>query len=84
MARTDEVVRRNIRDLRERSGKTKTELCRSIGMSRRFWDDVEDGNKEPSMSSLVRIAEALDVTVRDLLTEPRPKRDRRELVRTRS
>jgi transcriptional regulator with XRE-family HTH domain len=81
MARTDEIVRTNIRELRERSGKTKSELCASIGMSRRFWDDVESGAKEPSVSSLDRIAEALGVTIHDLLQPHKPKRSReRELA----
>src|SRR2546425_2456898 len=57
--KTDEmkyVVGRNIQRLREKSGKTKSDLSASIGMSRKFWDDVENGNKEASISSLERIA----------------------------
>jgi transcriptional regulator with XRE-family HTH domain len=68
--KTGDTVRRNIRRLREESGRTKTDLCASINMSRRFWDDVENGVKEPSITTLERIAEALDVTLQILLTEP--------------
>lgn len=67
------IVSQNIRQFREASGKTKSELCRSIGMSRAYWDDVEAGRKEATVSTLERMAEALGVTVRDLLTEPRKK-----------
>jgi transcriptional regulator with XRE-family HTH domain len=67
------AVTSNIRRLREESGKTKTELCLSIGMSRAFWDDIENGNKEPSISTLERIATALGVTVTDLIESPKPK-----------
>jgi transcriptional regulator with XRE-family HTH domain len=78
MANTDEILRTNIQRFRLRSGRTKSDLCRSIGMSRTFWDDIESGNKEPSVSSLDRIAGALGVTVLDLLTEPR--KAKRELT----
>lgn len=69
MTKTDEVWRINMRELRLQSGKSMGVLCESIGMSRRFWHDVENGLKEPSVSTLQRIAKALGVTVRDLLTE---------------
>jgi transcriptional regulator with XRE-family HTH domain len=69
-ADTQQIVAENIRRFREASGKTKTELCASIGMSRAFWDDVENGTKEPSVSTLERIASALSTTVRELVTEP--------------
>jgi transcriptional regulator with XRE-family HTH domain len=59
----------NIRYFRERSGKTMTALCASVGMSRAFWTDLEKGNKEPSISTLERIATALEVTIHDLLSE---------------
>ena len=75
--KTDEmkyVVGRNIQRLREKSGKTKSDLSASIGMSRKFWDDVENGNKEASISSLERIATALAVTVSDLTEEPSKRR----------
>lgn len=70
-----DTVSANIRRLREKSGKTKAELCRSIDMSRRFWDDLENGTKEPSVTTLQRIAKALDVEVGDLLDEPAKRKN---------
>ncbi len=72
------VVGRNIRRLREESGKTQISLCGSIGMSRAFWNEVEKGNQDPSTSTLARIAKALGVTIRDLYDEPANGRKRRE------
>ena len=74
------VFAENVRRFREDSGKTKSELCKDIGMSRAFWDKVESGEKEARVSTVERIAEALGVSVLDLFTEPRSKR--RELVRS--
>jgi len=64
----NDVIRRNIRRLREESGKTKSELCRSALMARSFWDEVEAGVKECKVSTLARIATVLGVTPLDLLT----------------
>lgn len=58
-----------IRRLREESGKSLRELCGPIGMSQAFWCEVEAGKKEPSLTTLERMATALGVNVRDLLKE---------------
>jgi transcriptional regulator with XRE-family HTH domain len=83
-----ETVRHNIQRFRDawlnaKPGRTKMELCASVGISRRFWDDVEDGHKKPSITTLERMADALGVTVRDLLDESGAlpsKKQRREPV----
>lgn len=67
------VVGRNVRKLREQSGESILLLCRRIGMSRKFWYDIEDGSKNPSITSVERIAGALSaalgrkVSINDLL-----------------
>lgn len=76
MTKTDELkflVGRNIQRLREelfkKHGKTVTEICASIGMSRAFWADIENGRKEASISTLERIAGVLGVSASDLLSD---------------
>lgn len=83
MTKTEEikfVVGRNIRRLRESSEETLTDLCASIGMSRAFWGKIEKGEQEPSISTLERIASALNVTVHDLLSESGNGHKKREPV----
>lgn len=67
--RTKFVIGENIRRAREVCGKSVAELCMAIGMSRAFWYDVEKGNKEASLSTLERMANALKANVFDLLRE---------------
>jgi XRE family aerobic/anaerobic benzoate catabolism transcriptional regulator len=57
------------RALRERTRKTRQEIADESGLSLRFLADVEGGKANPSLGSLHALADALGVTVVDLVTD---------------
>src|SRR5688572_31504818 len=63
-----------LRLLRQKKGLTLEALAEKTGTTKGFLSQVERGSKAPSISTLMRIAETLDVTVADLFA----RRDQRE------
>src|SRR5690554_1857919 len=69
------VLGRRIRHARTRSGLTLRELAAATGSTTSHLSLVENGRREPRLSLLAALAEALGVTVADLLAaEPPPDR----------
>lgn len=56
-----------VRKLRESSGKTQIELAESIGMERTYITALENGNHNPSLSTLVLIAKGLNKSLSKLI-----------------
>ena len=69
----------NIRRIRKEAGLSVDELLARewIPISRPYWYQIENGVCNASITNLVVVAEALGVTLRDLLEAPKPKRERR-------
>ncbi|MBP2472226.1 DNA-binding XRE family transcriptional regulator/quercetin dioxygenase-like cupin family protein [Crossiella equi] len=63
-----------IREARKRAGLTATELASATGLSQAFLSHLETGRSAPSIATLYRLAEALDLPPQDLLPRP-PARD---------
>src|SRR5262245_6755491 len=64
---------RRIRDERERAGLTLDQLAENANLSKTYlWELEKDakGTKKPSADVLLRIADALSVTIADLLALP--------------
>ncbi|MFA5029627.1 MAG: helix-turn-helix transcriptional regulator [Patescibacteria group bacterium] len=57
----------NVRRIREEKGMTQGDLCRKLGLDRAYLSNVESGKKNPTLATMERIAEALDVSVDELL-----------------
>lgn len=57
----------NIRRIRLAKGMTQGDLCRKLEVDRGYMSNVESGKKNPTLSTINRIADALDVTVDKLL-----------------
>lgn len=57
----------NLLQARERLKLHQQGLAERIGMSKAYLSQIEMGKRLPSLSILVRIAEALNVEVRDLI-----------------
>ncbi|HLV04618.1 XRE family transcriptional regulator [uncultured Georgenia sp.] len=70
------VLGRRIRHARTRARMTLRELAAATGSTTSHLSLVENGRREPRLSLLTAIAQALDVTVSDLLA-PEPPPDRR-------
>jgi transcriptional regulator with XRE-family HTH domain len=62
-----------VRELRRDRGMTLKALGRDAGLSHPFLSQLERGLARPSVSSVERIAAALDVPVSTLWTGPRPR-----------
>ncbi|MGG4288314.1 helix-turn-helix transcriptional regulator [Priestia megaterium] len=56
----------NIKAIRERKGITQKELAQRIGISHWWINHVENGKKKPSIRTVAKIAQALDVSIEDL------------------
>jgi len=56
-----------IRSIRKQAGFTQKQLAEATGLHQNFIGQVERGNMETSLSSLLKIAKALKVKVRDLV-----------------
>src|SRR5262245_30270534 len=62
---------RNIRKLREARGMTQHQLARASGIPRPTWSNLETGAANPTLTILVRVAGALQVSIEELIGPPR-------------
>jgi len=62
-------VAKAIRDLRHRSGLSQRQLAMRMGVPRTYVSKIENEKATPTLSSLARLARALEVTVPDLLRD---------------
>ena len=60
------VLGKRLRTLRERQGRTLTEVAERAGISPQYLSEIERGLKEPSSEILAAIGESLDTTLLDL------------------
>ena len=58
---------KNLRKIRLAKGMTQSDLCEKIGADVSYISNVENGNKNPTLSTIERIAKALDVSLDDLM-----------------
>lgn len=65
------MMGQRVRKLRQEHGMSQTELAKKVGVGQAHISDIELNHNAPSMDVLVRLAEALGVTVDDLLNEER-------------
>lgn len=73
-----EVFRANLKRFREERGMAAAELSRQAGMNLRGVKDIEEGRSQsPKLSTIISLANALDVDVIELLSaKPRPRINR--------
>lgn len=60
----------NLRRLRQQRGWSQEELAARCGLHRTFVSSVERGERNISLDNVDRLAQALEVDVRELLTTP--------------
>ena len=73
---TREAVKLRIVELRAKKGWSQSRLAKESGIGQGTLSRIETGTQEPRAQTLVKIADALDVEVYDLLV--RPANERRE------
>jgi len=59
----------NLKKIRKRKGMSQGDISRKLNMDRGYISSVENGKKNPTLTTLEKIARALDVTVDSLLNE---------------
>jgi transcriptional regulator with XRE-family HTH domain len=62
---------RNIQELREARGLTQQQIARIADMPRATWANLESGAANPTLSVLVKVAQALQVRLEELIEPPR-------------
>ena len=62
---------RNLAQLREARGLTQQQIARQAGLPRATWTHLESGEGNPTLSVLYRAAQALGVSLEELIAEPR-------------
>lgn len=65
------LLGRNVRQLREGRGLTQAQVSRLAGIPRATWANVESGEANPTLAVLHRLADALQVTLEELIATPR-------------
>lgn len=69
----EEVVRARLRSLRSARGLTQEQLCERAGISVDAVNRIENGSRVPTITTLARLAEALEVELAELVsTTPLP------------
>lgn len=61
----------NIRLLREARGLTQSQLAKASGVPRPTWANLETGTANPTLSVLLKVAAALQVSIEELIGPPR-------------
>jgi transcriptional regulator with XRE-family HTH domain len=59
----------NIKFYRDKANKTQEQLANEVGITSVYLSYIENGHKEPSMPLLRKIANALHVSVKKLISE---------------
>lgn len=62
---------KNLKQLREARGLTQQRMAKLAGIPRATWGHLESGEGNPTLSVLTRVAEALAVSLEELIATPR-------------
>ena len=57
----------NMKRIRFENGMSQSDICRKLGVDRSYISNVENGNKNPTLSTITKLAKALGVSVDELL-----------------
>jgi transcriptional regulator with XRE-family HTH domain len=57
----------NIKRIRLTKKMSQGDICRELGIDRSYMSNIESGNKNPTLSSIIKIAKTLGVSVSELL-----------------
>ena len=68
MSPTAQQFGKRLRALREAAGKSQGDLAGRAGLSRTYLNQLEAGRRDPSLSTLTRLARALSVKLEALIS----------------
>jgi len=66
-----ENIANNVRKLRETRGLTQQQMAKLAGVPRPTWANLESGGANPTVAVLIKVANALQVRVEELLSPPK-------------
>lgn len=58
-----------IRQAREAADVTQVQAAKAVGITQGFWSNLENGERQPSVKTLKKIAAALGCSVTDLISD---------------
>ncbi len=58
---------RNLKRIRTEKGISQADIVRTLGVSRSFVSNIENGKTNPTLSTITNLAKALDVSSDELL-----------------
>jgi len=58
---------KNIKRIRERKKMSQGDICRALGFDRAQMSNIESGKGNPTLATIEKIAQALDVAIEDLI-----------------
>lgn len=67
MSESSKKLAQNMRKIRTRKKMSQGDICRALGVDRAYISTIESGKQNPTLSTVERIAKALDVSVNELL-----------------
>lgn len=67
MKSESEKLGNNLKRLRTKKGITQGDIARSLGVSRGFVSNIENGKTNPTLATIARLANAIGVTSDELL-----------------
>lgn len=56
-----------MKKIRKEKGMSQGDICRKLDLDRAYISNVESGNKNPTLSTITRLAKALGVSIDKLL-----------------
>ena len=56
----------NLKRIRTDKGLSQADIAKSLGVSRGFVSNIENGKRNPTLSTISRLAEALNVSTEEL------------------
>lgn len=62
------TVGENIKSYREKRGMSISRLARETGVSRQWIYDIEANNIDPTISKVIAVCEALDISIADVVS----------------
>ncbi|KKP29373.1 MAG: DNA-binding protein [Parcubacteria group bacterium GW2011_GWA2_31_28] len=68
MKNESEKLGANLKRIRTKKSITQGDIARSLGVSRGFVSNIENGKTNPTLSTIARLAKVLEVTVANLLS----------------
>ncbi|RJR43984.1 MAG: XRE family transcriptional regulator [Desulfobacteraceae bacterium] len=61
-----EMIGRRIREIRTKKGLTQEELAEKMGMGPKYLSSIERGKENPTLNTLIALAESLDVAMGEM------------------